>query len=38
MLTGTGIRIGTATSFDVGERFPRALASDGTQVILFWFS
>ena len=34
-LTGTGIRIGTATEYGVGLRFPRALASDGTQVILF---
>ena len=34
-LTGTGIRIGTATEFGQGIRFPRALASDGTQVILF---
>ena len=29
-LTGTGIRIGTATEFDQGVRFPRGLASDGT--------
>ena len=34
-LTGTGIRIGTATEFDQGVRFPRGLASDGTNVVMF---
>ena len=30
MLTGTGIQIGSAVQFGVGQRFPRGLASDGT--------
>ena len=34
-LTGTGIRIGTATEFGVSVRFPRGLASDGTTLRLF---
>ena len=35
MLTGTGIRIGTATAFDAGVTFPRGMASDGTTCYLF---
>ena len=34
-LTGTGIRIGTATEFGSVIRFPRGLATDGTTVWLF---
>ena len=34
-ITGTGIRIGNATEFGVGVRFPRGLASDGTVLLLF---
>ena len=34
-LTGTGIRIGTVTGFDVSVGFPRGLASDGTTLRLF---
>ena len=34
-LTGTGIQIGTATEFGAGIRFPRGLASDGTNVLMF---
>ena len=35
MLTGTGIRIGTATAFDAGVTYPRGMASDGTTCYLF---
>ena len=35
-LTGTGIQIGSADEFGVGQRFPRGMASDGT--ILYMFS
>ena len=35
MLTGTGIQIGSAVQFGVGQRFPRGLASDGTTLYMF---
>ena len=34
-LTGAGIRIGDATEFGAGIRFPRGMASDGTTLLLF---
>ena len=34
-LTGTGIQIGSAVQFGVGQRFPRGLASDGTTLYMF---